>query len=77
MNKPRLIEWFDMETFESVGLFPIEQTDDCEELVCPRCGGRTTYWEGQIEEDPRGGAIYGYCHDCYPCHIHSAVKELP
>lgn len=72
------IEWFMMnEPYESIGFFPYDPTDDLEAFICPKCGKRTVYWEGQIDQDVMGNDIYGYSYDCYDCEIHSAAEELP
>jgi DNA-directed RNA polymerase subunit M/transcription elongation factor TFIIS len=70
------IEWFDMETGESVGIFPYDPTDDLEAFICPKCGKRTEYWEGQIDQDRMGNDIYGYSYDCCNCKIHTACEAL-
>lgn len=71
------IEWFQMdEPYDSIGIFPYEPTDYVEAYICPLCGKRTQYWEGQIDQDQMGNDISGYSYDCYECKIHSAVEEL-
>jgi len=70
-----VIEWFNMETDDSIGYYPIEQTYDLEALICPKCGGATEYWEGQIDQDFMGNDIRGYSYDCHKCKIHSACQE--
>jgi len=73
----RQIEWFSLnEPYDSIGFHSYDPTDDLEAYLCPLCGERTHYWEGQIDETPMGQGIYGYSYDCYACGVHSAVEEL-
>lgn len=67
--------WYNVENGDFVGTFHAEP-DEHEEPTCPRCGKRTEYWEGQIDQDRMGNDIHGYNYVCYPCQIETGLCEI-
>lgn len=72
------MKWYREDTGELVGDFepnclPSSYGGEC---VCPLCGSQTVWWEGQIDEDEMGSAIYGENLVCYPCGIGTEVEEV-
>ena len=43
---------------------------------CPKCGKKTHYWEGQIDQDIMGNDIEGWNYVCYECHIGTKPEEI-
>lgn len=70
----RNVKWFDLDTFEEVGEFPLQLADN-DDYICPKCGSPAVYWEGQIGQDYMGNDIRGWSFDCWACKIHSEVVE--
>lgn len=71
----REIKWFDMETDECLGSFPLN-LNNVGDYVCPKCGKPAEYREGTIGQDRMGNDINGRSFDCYQCHIYSQAEEL-
>jgi len=65
------LEWFDLKTEQSMGVFEHETYDFTQVPNCPRCGKPTEYNSGQVGEDIMGNAEYAEWFDCYKCHVQS------
>jgi predicted RNA-binding Zn-ribbon protein involved in translation (DUF1610 family) len=70
-------EWFRMEEpYGSIGFHSDAPTDDLEAYLCPLCGERTEYWEGDIDQDGQENYTRGYTYDCHKCGVHSEVQAF-
>jgi len=75
MPKKYTLTWHDEETGDHV------QTVEYHESFgssppCPKCGKKTHYWEGQIDQDFMGNDIQGWNYVCYECRIGTKAEEL-
>lgn len=52
-----------------------DQREWHEEPDCPKCGKRTHYWEGTIDQDRMGNDIHGENYVCYECQIGTECEE--
>jgi len=67
--------WSYNETGEPYG----ESTDNLDwnsSPICPKCGGLTEYWEGQIDQDRMGNDIHGWMWECRHCGIGTELREI-
>lgn len=63
-------QWRSSRTEEWVGSFEIVDYPYQDKVICPKCGGDVTWWEGQTGEEWDGSAIYEGCNVCDRCNIH-------
>lgn len=70
------LEWFDVNTENSIGVFEHSTYDHTDKANCPRCGKSTDYAESQVDETEQGRAIYGGWFECHRCGIFSQYWEL-
>jgi len=72
------VKWFDWNSGELIGEFQDSWSDSYEwpDLLCPKCGRKCEYCEGQIDQDIQGNDIHGCWWVCGDCRITSENEPL-
>lgn len=52
-----------------------QAADDTSNPRCPKCGEKSVYDEGQIDQDFMGNDIYGWWFSCYNCNLSTQAIE--
>jgi len=68
--------WFWVDLDEGIAVADSEQArNDTSNPICPKCGERSVFEEGQIDQDFMGNDINGWWFTCFGCGIATQATE--